>query len=165
MNTFERYLHNYRTSDDWLCVSIADIDFFKNFNDHYGHPAGDECLRQVGAVFTKVKENMGVYTARVGGEEFAMIWFEKDASHVDVVIKYFTSLIKEMKMPHEKSKVSNHVTVSVGVYIEQLGESSDVQTLYDLADKALYNAKNGGRNCAVVNGRKTKQYKIPSSAK
>jgi diguanylate cyclase (GGDEF)-like protein len=160
MNTFQRYLHNYRTYDDWLCVAIADIDFFKNFNDHYGHPKGDECLRGVGAVFAKVKENMGVYTARVGGEEFAMLWFEKDASHVDTVISYFAGLIRDMNMPHEKSKVSDHVTVSVGVYVEQLGESSDVQTLYNLADNALYKAKEGGRNCAVITGRKLEKYKI-----
>jgi diguanylate cyclase (GGDEF) domain len=164
MQTFQRYLHNYRAYDDWLCVAIADIDFFKNFNDHYGHPKGDECLRGVGAVFAKVKENMGVYTARVGGEEFAMLWFEKDVTHVDAVISYFSGLIKDMNMPHEKSKVSDHVTMSVGVYVEQLGESSDVQTLYDLADKALYSAKGGGRNCAVITGRKIEQYKITPPA-
>ncbi|MDR2942058.1 MAG: GGDEF domain-containing protein [Treponema sp.] len=165
MQTFQRYLHNYRTSDDWLCVAIADIDFFKNFNDHYGHPKGDDCLRGVGAAFSKVKENMGVYTARVGGEEFAMLWFEQDATHVEAVISYFSGLIRDMNMPHEKSKVSDRVTVSIGVYVEQLGEASDVQTLYNLADKALYNAKEGGRNCAVITGRKLEQYKITPPSK
>ena len=165
MQTFQRYLHNYRTYDDWLCVAIADIDFFKNFNDHYGHPKGDECLRGVGSVFAKVKENMGVYTARVGGEEFAMLWFEKDAAHVNDVVSYFSGLIRDLNMPHAKSKVSDHVTVSVGVYVEQLGESSDVQTLYNLADEALYAAKEGGRNCAVITGRKIDKYKITPPAK
>jgi len=163
--TFQRYLHNYRAYDDWLCVAIADIDFFKNFNDHYGHPKGDECLRGVGAAFSKIRETMGVYTARVGGEEFAMLWFEKDDSHVDTVINNFSALIKDMNMPHAKSKVSDHVTVSIGVFVEQLGESSDVQTLYNLADKALYSAKEGGRNCAVITGRKLEQYKITPQAK
>jgi diguanylate cyclase (GGDEF)-like protein len=160
MQTFQRYLHNYRTSDNWLCVAIADIDFFKNFNDHYGHPKGDECLRGVGAAFAKLTETMDVYTARVGGEEFAMLWFEEDAPHVDAVISCFSCLIKDMNMPHEKSKVSAHVTTSIGVYVEQLGESSDVQSLYELADKALYNAKESGRNRAVITGRKIEQYKI-----
>jgi predicted signal transduction protein with EAL and GGDEF domain len=73
MKTFQRYMSNYRTSDDYLCVSIADIDFFKNFNDHYGHPQGDTCLRSVGVAFAKLKEIMGVYAARVGGEEFAIL--------------------------------------------------------------------------------------------
>jgi diguanylate cyclase (GGDEF)-like protein len=160
MQTFQRYLHNYRASDNWLCIAIADIDFFKNFNDHYGHPKGDECLRGVGAAFSVLMESMGVYAARVGGEEFGLLWFEKDAPHVDVVISSFFDLIKELNMPHEKSKVSNRVTMSIGVYVEQLGESRDVQTLYELADQALYNAKGSGRNCAVISGVKLEQYKL-----
>jgi diguanylate cyclase (GGDEF)-like protein len=160
MKTFQRYMSNYRNSDDYLCVSIADIDFFKNFNDHYGHPQGDACLRSVGAAFAKLKDIMGVYAARVGGEEFAILWFEKDASHVDEVVKCMSGLIRDIKMPHEKSKVSKYVTMSLGVYVERVGEPTDVQTLYDLADKALYNAKNGGRNCAVIHGRGIEEYKI-----
>jgi diguanylate cyclase (GGDEF)-like protein len=160
MQTFHRYLTNYRTSDDWLCVSISDIDFFKNYNDHYGHPKGDECLRLVGSAFNKLKETMGVYVARVGGEEFAMLWFEKDASHVDAVVSGMTELIKELKIPHEKSKVSDFLTMSMGVYVERCGASHDGQTLYDLADKALYIAKGSGRNCSVITGREIEQYKI-----
>jgi diguanylate cyclase (GGDEF)-like protein len=160
MKTFQRYQSNYRNSDDYLCVSIADIDFFKNYNDHYGHPQGDTCLRSVGAAFAKLKDIMGVYAARVGGEEFAILWFEKEASHVDEVVKCMSGLIKDMKMPHAKSKVNEFVTMSMGVYVERVGEPSDIQTLYDLADKALYNAKGGGRNCAVINGRDIKEYKI-----
>jgi diguanylate cyclase (GGDEF)-like protein len=163
MQTFHRFLNNYRTSDTWLCVSIGDIDFFKNYNDHYGHPQGDECLRAVGKAFNQLKENMGVYTARVGGEEFAMLWFEKDASNVDKVVTCMTNLINGLKIPHEKSKVSDYVTMSMGVYIERCGASHDVQTLYDLADKALYIAKGSGRNCTVVTGREIEQYKINPS--
>ena len=160
MKTFQRYLSNYRNSDDYLCVSIADIDFFKNFNDHYGHPQGDVCLRSVGAAFAKLKDIMGVYAARVGGEEFAILWFEREASHVDEVVKCISGLIRDMKMPHAKSKVNEFVTMSMGVYVERVGQSNDGQTLYDLADKALYAAKGGGRNCAVVNGRDINEYKI-----
>jgi len=114
----------------------------------------------VGAVFNKTKDAMGVYAARVGGEEFAMLWFEKDYTHVNAVVEYIFNSIKEMKMPHEKSKVSKFVTMSMGVYIEKTGVLHDVQTFYDLADKALYNAKNSGRNCAIISGREIEQYKI-----
>ena len=75
IQTFQRYLSNYRTSDDWLCVAIADIDFFKNYNDFYGHPKGDDCLRSIGKMFSQMKEDSSIYAARVGGEEFAMLWF------------------------------------------------------------------------------------------
>jgi diguanylate cyclase (GGDEF)-like protein len=160
MQTFKRYLSSYRTNDDWLCVAISDIDFFKNYNDNYGHPQGDECLRSVGAVFRKLNESMGVYVARVGGEEFAMLWFEKDASHVDVVVKKAAELIREMNVLHEFSKVSEYITMSMGVYIERCGASNDVQTLYDLADKALYAAKGSGRNRTVITGREIEQYSV-----
>ncbi|MDR2964856.1 MAG: GGDEF domain-containing protein [Treponema sp.] len=164
MATFKRYVNNYRTSDDFLCIAISDIDFFKNYNDHYGHPQGDECLRVIGAAFNKLKDTMGVYAARVGGEEFGMLWFEKDASHVDAVVSYMSSLIRNAKIPHEKSKVSDYVTMSIGVYVEKLGESHDIDALYELADNALYAAKGAGRNCAIINGRDSEQYKITPPA-
>jgi diguanylate cyclase (GGDEF)-like protein len=160
MQTFQRFVHNFRASDDWFCVAIGDIDFFKNYNDHYGHPKGDDCLRSIGGALNGLKENLGVYAARVGGEEFSLLWFEKDASHVDTVIKTMISAIKEQTIPHEKSKVAEFVTMSIGVYVVRCSQSNDVQTLYDLADKALYTAKASGRNCAIVYGEEIKQYKI-----
>ena len=159
MHTFHRYISNYRTSDYWLCVAIADIDYFKFYNDHYGHPQGDECLRSIGSVLNKLKDDLGIYTARVGGEEFAALWFEKDITNVDNVIYQWTHMIRDLKMQHEKSKVSGYITMSIGVFISKCGAHSDTQVLYDFADKALYAAK-GSRNCAVICGDEIKQYKI-----
>jgi diguanylate cyclase (GGDEF)-like protein len=158
--TFKRYLSSYRTNDEWLCVAIGDIDFFKNYNDHYGHPKGDECLRSIGLVFNELKDTMGVYAARVGGEEFAMLWFEKEASHVNEVVTYVADILRELKIPHEKSKVSEIVTMSIGVYVERSGSRNDEQTLYDFADKSLYVAKGSGRNCAIISGREIDMYKV-----
>ena len=160
MNTFQRYLSNYRTSDDWLCIALADIDFFKFYNDHYGHPQGDVCLRSIGDSLNKLRDDLGVYSARVGGEEFAVLWFEREASHVDKVINHWKNMIRDLKIPHEKSKVSDFVTMSIGVYVTRCGSSHDNQALYDLADKALYAAKGSGRNCAIITGDEIKQYKI-----
>jgi len=144
---------------------MADIDFFKNYNDHYGHPKGDDCLRAIGGAFNRLKETMGVYCARVGGEEFAMLWFEKDASHVDEVVNRFNKLIKTLKIPHEKSSVNEYVTMSIGVYVERCGATKDTEELYNLADKCLYTAKESGRNCAIINGRELTQYQIkPASS-
>jgi len=160
LQTFQRYLSNYRTSDDWLCIAICDIDFFKNYNDHYGHPMGDECLRAIGRVLDGLMESMGVYAARIGGEEFALLWFEKEASHVDKVVFHIISSIGALKIPHEKSRVSPFVSLSIGIYVERLGAPDDMQSLYDFADKALYTAKGSGRNCAIVCGGDIKEYKI-----
>jgi diguanylate cyclase (GGDEF)-like protein len=162
--TFGRYLSNYRTSDDSLCVAIGDIDFFKNYNDHYGHPMGDSCLRSIGTALIKLKEIMGVYVARVGGEEFAILWFEKDVSHVNDIVSCLYSLIKELNIPHEKSSVSKIITLSIGVYIEKLGNPTDVRTLYNLADKALYEAKGNGRKHAVITGSEIERYVITANS-
>ena len=157
--TFQRYLSNYRSSDDWLCLAIADIDFFKNFNDHYGHSQGDDCLRRIGKVLNGLS-SLGVYSARVGGEEFALLWFEKDPSNLDRVVSVWTEAIRNLKIRHEKSKVSEYVTMSIGIYVVKCGSHHDTQELYELADKALYTAKSSGRNCTIVRGDEIKQYKI-----
>jgi len=157
--TFQRYLSNYRTSDDWLCIALADIDFFKFYNDHYGHPKGDDCLRGIGAALNSLSA-LGVYASRVGGEEFALLWFEKDVSHVERIITQWTDTIRALKIPHEKSKVSEYVTMSIGVYVVRCGTFHDTKVLYDLADKALYTAKSSGRNCTIVCGDEVKEYKI-----
>jgi len=158
--TFKRYLTNYRTTDKWLCIAVLDIDFFKYYNDRYGHPQGDECLRAVGRVLNSLMDYFDVYSARVGGEEFSLLWFESDASHVNVVITKLQELIRELKIPHEESTVSPIVTLSMGVFIEPCGSLNDTHTLYDKADKALYIAKEEGRNQAVIYGDTIEQYKI-----
>jgi len=162
--TFQRYQSNYRSFDEWLCIGICDIDFFKFYNDHYGHPMGDECLRSVGKVLNSLMESHGVYAARVGGEEFALLWFEKEASHAADVVSYLSNSINNLKIPHEKSKVAQHVTLSIGIYIEKCGAPTNTSILYDLADKALYVAKTSGRNCGVISGSEIKEYKITPSA-
>jgi len=103
---------------------------------------------------------LDVYAARVGGEEFALLWFENEVSHVDIVVSRLLDLIKELKIPHEKSKVAPCVSISMGVFVEQCGAETDTQTMYDMADKALYTAKEGGRNCAIITGSTIEEYKI-----
>jgi len=159
-STFQRYISNYRSSDDWLCVAIADIDYFKYYNDHYGHLKGDDCLRIIGDVLNGIKDDLGVYTARVGGEEFGALWFEQEITHVNDVIIHWMKSIDAKKIPHEKSKVYDFISMSIGVYVSRCGAYHDTKILYDLADKALYTAKQGGRNCTVINGDNVKEYKI-----
>jgi diguanylate cyclase (GGDEF)-like protein len=127
-----------------------DIDFFKNYNDHYGHSQGDECLRSIGKVLNSLSDSMGVYAARVGGEEFALIWHEKETMHIDDTVSRIQQMINELNIPHEKSKVSSHITVSIGIHTIRCGTSNDGHSLYENADKALYEAKRSGRNRAII---------------
>jgi len=149
--TFQRFLTNYRQSDKYLCIAMLDIDFFKNYNDHYGHLMGDECLRAIGGTLRKLQESMSVYCARVGGEEFALLWFEKDnVENAKEIASRINKMVIDLNIPHAKSEAAPCVTVSIGVYITPCGASDDSDCLYNLADKALYAAKSGGRNRAVV---------------
>jgi len=150
LNTFQRYLVSHRQSDKFLCIAILDIDFFKNYNDYYGHLKGDECLRKVGNALNDLYKNMNIYAARIGGEEFAMIWFEKEADNAQIVASRISEIIYNLNIPHEKSDAAPYVTVSIGVYVVQCGTSDSINTIYDLADKALYTAKKNGRNCVVI---------------
>jgi len=148
--TFQRFLINYRQSDNFICLAILDIDFFKNYNDHYGHPQGDECLRIIGNALGKLRGSMNVYSARIGGEEFALIWFEKEASNAEKIASYVSQMIRDLNIQHEKSTIAPYVTISIGVHIAQCGSTSDTKILYDFADKALYTAKTKGRNQVVI---------------
>jgi diguanylate cyclase (GGDEF)-like protein len=148
--TFQRFLVNYRQSDKFLYVAIMDIDFFKNYNDHYGHPKGDECLRAIGKMLKDLQSGMGIYAARVGGEEFALLSFEENSTNADNITGLISQKMRELNIPHEKSKAAPYVTVSIGLHIVECGASTDKDALYNLADKALYAAKKKGRNCAVV---------------
>ncbi|MDR1868690.1 MAG: GGDEF domain-containing protein [Treponema sp.] len=149
IQTFCRYNSNYRETDHFLCLAIMDIDFFKNYNDHYGHPMGDECLRKIGKALNDLNAATKIYTARIGGEEFALVWFEEEAAHANNVTSQVIQMIRDLNIPHEKSDAAPYVTVSIGLHITKCGVTDDTQILYDMADKALYTAKRSGRNRAV----------------
>ena len=150
MNTFQRFISNYRQTDNYLCVALIDIDCFKNYNDHYGHPQGDECLRKIGKALNDLQKTDGIYAARVGGEEFALLWRNEDPTDAKNTGLQINQKIRDLKIPHEKSLVAPFITVSIGIYIAKYGITHDIKNLYNFADKALYAAKNSGRNCTVV---------------
>jgi len=150
MHTFHRYVSNHRSSDKFLCIALLDVDCFKSYNDHYGHPQGDECLRRIGNVLSSLHKDKNIYAARIGGEEFAMLWYIENDSEADNIGAYINQRIRDLNITHEKSFVMPYITVSIGIHIAQCGNLYDIKDLYNLADKLLYDAKNKGRNCTVV---------------
>jgi len=151
INTFQRIITNHRQSDNYMCFAILDIDYFKNYNDYYGHPKGDECLRKIGKTLKNLQNKLNIYAARIGGEEFALIWFEKEYSNVQNVASLISEMIRRLNIPHERSTAASYVSVSIGIYVVRCGASNDLNNLYSMADKALYLAKKDGRNRAVIN--------------
>jgi diguanylate cyclase (GGDEF)-like protein len=150
INSFQRFLASPRQSDNYMCVAILDIDFFKKYNDYYGHPEGDECLRKIGKALNDIHNSQNIYAARIGGEEFALIWFENKAANVHNIASLINKTIYNLKILHEKSITAPYVTVSIGIHVVRCDASNDLNTLYHSADKALYRAKKNGRNCVYI---------------
>lgn len=129
-----------------LSLIMIDIDYFKEFNDAYGHQRGDECLKQVAGVLRAVVNRAGDVVARYGGEEFAAILQGNTHEGARTVAEVLRSRVEALRIAHEKSGVSRVVTISAGV-ATMLPEEYDGQgALIALADKALYKAKGEGRN-------------------
>jgi len=129
-----------------LSVAILDIDFFKQFNDHYGHPAGDRALRAVARSARGAMRRPGDMAARYGGEELVVIMPETDAAQARHVAESIREAVAQLLVPHEYSGASPVLTVSIGGATLAPGGQESASTLFDAADSALYGAKAGGRN-------------------
>ncbi len=138
-----------RRSDQSLALAMIDIDQFKNYNDHYGHQAGDECLRRVAQAIQSAVDRGGDLATRYGGEEFLVILPDTDLDAGQHVAERIRKLIEALDLPHAVSS-SGRVTISIGVAALSGGHYKDAESLLLAADEALYRAKNGGRNQVQV---------------
>ncbi|MDR2481636.1 MAG: GGDEF domain-containing protein [Spirochaetaceae bacterium] len=143
-----------------VCIMMMDIDFFKKYNDHYGHQKGDFVLKSVGQVLNKLAEEEKVYAARIGGEEFIILWTENRTIEAERVALKLRQMIIDLQIPHDPSPVADHVTVSLGLYIMRGGSTDTQEELYNAADSALYKAKDSSRNCIVCLDSKDHNYQF-----
>ena len=132
-----------------LCLIILDIDFFKQYNDTYGHQEGDIVIKSVANVLKRKTNRADDFAFRVGGEEFVII------THIekDKVLNYANSIkddIENLKIEHSGNKASKYVTISLGVVCKNAIEINSSEELYKQADINLYEAKRSGRNCVVI---------------
>lgn len=133
-------------SEKPISLIMADIDFFKNYNDNYGHLQGDECLIKVAkSIFSSIKRPLD-FAARYGGEEFAVILPETDAEGARVIAEIIRKNIENLKIIHEYSAVAPYITLSLGIAAIVPGVSYSISEFIEKADKALYNSKLKGRN-------------------
>lgn len=131
-----------------LTLGLIDLDWFKKFNDHYGHQAGDECLRQVARVLTDKIRRSGDLVARYGGEEFVFIAPETDREHALQLAQIVCQAVRELAVPHALSEFGC-VTLSVGVATLVPLSDETPDALLGRADEMLYRAKAKGRNRVV----------------
>lgn len=129
-----------------LSLIMMDIDFFKKYNDGYGHQGGDDCLKAVAKALADSIHRPGDFIARYGGEEFVVILPNTDAKGAAVVAEQLRANVQTKNIPHAYSGVANHVSVSLGVAIIQPNASATPADLIAKADAALYKAKEQGRN-------------------
>ncbi len=128
-----------------LSLILADIDHFKAYNDHYGHQAGDECLRQFGRLLHALVGRPQDLVARFGGEEFVILLPEIDLGGGEVVAARVIEALRAAAMPHLGSSTAGHVTASLGV-ASVLPAAHDPAVLVGTADSMMYSAKLAGRN-------------------
>lgn len=133
-----------------LTVILCDIDYFKGYNDFYGHQRGDEALIKVGEVFKKVLTRSSDCVARYGGEEFGFILPNTTTEGALLVAERIHEGVAELGLEHRKSKVSNQVTTSIGLVSIIPKPMTSSETIIALADSALYQAKANGRNQTCV---------------
>jgi diguanylate cyclase (GGDEF)-like protein len=125
---------------------LIDVDYFKNYNDEFGHAAGDQCLANVGQVLLAHARRPDDLAARIGGDEFALILRNTDLDTVRKIAESVLKAINDLKMVFGDSK---QVTVSIGLLSVVPHEQQSEDFLFQEADKALYRAKSAGRNQAV----------------
>jgi diguanylate cyclase (GGDEF)-like protein len=147
---FEREWLRHKRQKLPLGVVFIDIDFFKAYNDHYGHLQGDECLRNVAQVIALATRRPDEIVARYGGEEFIVILPYTAAKDVGTYGEWVCRRVRDAAIEHAYSSVADIVTISVGATSAVPLDGFTPQSLSALADEALYQAKSAGRNCAHV---------------
>ncbi len=129
-----------------LSLIMMDIDYFKPFNDNYGHFAGDICLRKVAQTLESSGERSTDFVGRYGGEEFACILSDTILKGALSVAEKMRVIISDLDIRHEFSKIANHVTISLGVATIEPSRGCAPEKLIKLTDEMLYKAKENGRN-------------------
>jgi len=131
---------------------MLDIDFFKQYNDTYGHIKGDETLKSVALALRDTLKRPGDYCFRLGGEEFGVILCHSDVNQAKVVAKRINENIESIKIPHIKSTASKYVTISIGITHIIPTEEMDMEDVITKADEYLYHTKEMGRNGFTIGG-------------
>ncbi len=146
---FDEYLaqewQRLQREQNYLALILCDIDYFKQYNDSYGHPAGDTCLKQVAQTLEDTLQRPADLVARYGGEEFAIILPNTNREGAIYIAQQIQSAILQLQLPHANSTVSQWLSLSLGVTSTIPSTLTSVSDLIEAADKALYQAKQQGR--------------------
>ncbi len=129
-----------------ISIVMIDIDFFKRYNDCYGHQEGDECLKQIAKVIKNCARRSSDLSARYGGEEFIIVLPDADIEEAGIIAESCRNSVISLKIDHKDSKTAKYVTISSGCASVIPEKGHDQSLLIKAADRALYNSKEDGRN-------------------
>jgi diguanylate cyclase (GGDEF)-like protein len=132
-----------------ITIMIADVDYFKKYNDSYGHIQGDHCLRALSRTFELAMKRPFDLVARYGGEEFIFLWFNTESDYIKKVIEVIRTDVMALKIDHNDSSINEYVTISGGISTCIPNSETSIYDLVQTADTALYKAKTQGRNRCV----------------
>jgi len=129
-----------------LSVLMIDVDYFKKYNDTYGHDAGDKCLKAIAELLSQCVIREEDFVARYGGEEFVVVLPNTDKNGAQIIAEKILVKTREHNIPHKASDIADHVTISIGGTTGIIKHSQSPQDYIKVADKALYESKKNGRN-------------------
>lgn len=138
-----------RREDEALEIIFIDIDYFKIYNDLYGHQAGDDCLKKVATCIARCAKRPFDFAARYGGEEFVLVLYGPPDEYARALPEQIRRDVLDLRIPHKGSDCESSVTVSVGVAFARAGANRSLAGAIQAADEALYQAKREGRNRVV----------------
>jgi diguanylate cyclase (GGDEF)-like protein len=146
----EKALAHARRERQPVVFGVLDVDFFKGYNDRYGHGAGDVALASIAGVLRGATRRPMDLASRMGGEEFGILFYDTDIARARSLFEQICTDIAALDIVHDGSPMTGHLTVSLGV--AQFDGSENLDTLYARADALLYSAKQAGRNRIVFEG-------------
>ncbi len=133
-----------------IAIAMLDVDFFKNYNDHYGHAAGDDVLRRIASAIEYQLKRPRDLVCRYGGEEFCIILPDTDIAGANRILETCCQAVEGLSIVHDKSHASSVVTVSIGACVCQPEEEDLHENALLIADQLLYKSKEAGRNCLSI---------------
>ncbi len=142
----QQMINRARRIQSPLSLILIDVDYFKLYNDNYGHQQGDICLQQVATELDKFAQREGELVARYGGEEFAIVIFGLSKQEIQKRAQLCLNAIEDLKIEHETSHCESHVTISAGQVTLTDSNQMNLENFIRYADEALYKAKEQGRN-------------------
>jgi len=153
---YDREIKRAKRNKAYVTFMMLDIDYFKQYNDTYGHVEGDYALKSVAKVLKETLKRPGDYVFRLGGEEFGVLLSDTDETNSANLAREICDAVRDLEIKHESSTVNQFLTISVGVVCCIADDALDEEVLISRADEMLYEAKEGGRDRYVITSNASK---------